>query len=347
MAWASGTIAFYLIVFSSDCQPHGADPNVEHQLQLYCSDGFYNGAAAMAFQTPEKSVRSFFHDPRGSFRLRTLLFFAAPYYFLSCWTYGLSVPSGLFIPALLSGAAWGRIIGDGLVSIGFTSIDPGKCALMGAAAHLGGIVRMTISLTVILMEATGDLTLGLPIMLVLIIAQRVGNFFNHGIYDSHIHMSRVPLLEWEPPLLSDVIKATDVMSHPVTTMRCNENVGVIVDILRRETHNGFPVVDDNDPGYGPGSAGGGGSVGANCAPIFASYQYQLRGAVPSIRLPGFGRLRGLILRSQLTFLLKHRVFNELPESAQIKYALSLDDYAKLYPRYFDIDVSFYDVCGLL
>jgi chloride channel 7 len=27
------------------------------------------------------------------------------------WTYGLSVPSGIFIPALLTGAAWGRLFG--------------------------------------------------------------------------------------------------------------------------------------------------------------------------------------------------------------------------------------------
>lgn len=47
-----------------------------------------------------------------------------------------------------------------------TGIDPGKYALMGAAAQLGGVVRMTISLTAILLEATKDMTFGLPIMLV-------------------------------------------------------------------------------------------------------------------------------------------------------------------------------------
>ena len=54
----------------------------------------------------------------------------------------------------------------------------GKYALIGAACQLGGTVRMTISLTVILIECTGDITFGLPIVMVLIIAKWVGDFFN-------------------------------------------------------------------------------------------------------------------------------------------------------------------------
>lgn len=54
----------------------------------------------------------------------------------------------------------------------------GKYALAGAAAQLGGVVRMTISLTAIIVEATKDITFGLPIMLVLMIAKWVGDFFN-------------------------------------------------------------------------------------------------------------------------------------------------------------------------
>lgn len=79
-----------------------------------------------------------------------------------------AVPSGLFVPSLLSGAAFGRLFGHLLHKLDHTNgtfADSGTYALMGAAAVLGGMARMTISLTVILLEATGDMQYVLPLML--------------------------------------------------------------------------------------------------------------------------------------------------------------------------------------
>ena len=50
-----------------------------------------------------------------------------------------------------------------------TQIEAGTYALIGAAAFLGGVVRMTISLTVILIESTNEISYGIPIMLTLMV----------------------------------------------------------------------------------------------------------------------------------------------------------------------------------
>lgn len=48
----------------------------------------------------------------GTFSPITLALFFALYFLLACWTYGISVPSGLFVPSLLCGAAFGRLVAN-------------------------------------------------------------------------------------------------------------------------------------------------------------------------------------------------------------------------------------------
>ncbi|XP_072298731.1 H(+)/Cl(-) exchange transporter 7 isoform X2 [Eucyclogobius newberryi] len=301
VAAVTATVSFTMIYFSTDCQPLVPESNEEYPLQLFCSDGEYNAMASAFFNTPERSVRSLFHSQPGSYNPLTLGLFTLTYFFLACWTYGLAVSAGVFIPSLLIGAAWGRLCGIMLASISSSSLwaDPGKYALIGAAAQLGGIVRMTLSLTVIMVEATGNVTYGLPIMLVLMTAKIVGDFFIEGLYDIHIKLQSVPFLHWEAPATSHWLTARELMSSPVTCLNRIEKVGTIVDTLSNTStnHNGFPVVVQ---------------VHGNDEP---------------------GKLCGLILRSQLIVLLKHKVFVELARSRLTQRKLQLKDFRDAYPRF--------------
>jgi chloride channel 7 len=116
---------------------------------------------------------------------------------------------------------------------------------------------MTISLTVILLEATGDMQYVLPLMLTLMAARFTGNIFNEGLYDIHIHLKHIPFLEPDVPPIAErnEIVAGQVMSTEVKCLRPVERAGVVYDLLRSCSHGTFPIVDTASGGtlYGTAS----------------------------------------------------------------------------------------------
>lgn len=212
--------------------------------KYFCSNNTYNDMATLLFNPQEAAIHQLFHQD-GSFSPITLSVFFLLYFLLACWTYGVSVPSGLFVPSLLCGAAFGRLVANILnVKLGM-DIYSGTFALIGAAAFLGGVVRMTISLTVILIESTNEITYGLPIMITLMVAKWTGDFFNKGIYDIHIQLRGVPLLEWETEVEMDKLTASDIMEPNLTYVYPHTRVQSLVSILRTTVYHAFPVVTEN------------------------------------------------------------------------------------------------------
>lgn len=187
------------------------------------------------------SIKHLFHN-KEAFDPGLLMFFGITYYVLACWTYGLAVPSGLFVPSLLTGAAFGRLFGQAVAHItGGWSADPGIYALMGATAFLSGMARITISLAVILMEATGSSVFALPIFVTVMLSKWTGDVFNHGLYDIHIRLKGIPLLESFAEKEMIIMRAGDVMNKDVLSLLRVETVEHLIRILESCEHHGFPV----------------------------------------------------------------------------------------------------------
>lgn len=110
---------------------------------------------------------------------------------LTVFTFGIKVPCGLFIPSLCLGAIMGRIVGIGMEQLAYNypknwifsgecttgdnCIQPGLYAMVGAAAVLGGVTRMTVSLVVIMFELTGGVRYILPLMAAAMASKWVGD----------------------------------------------------------------------------------------------------------------------------------------------------------------------------
>jgi len=265
VAFACSSVQFALPLLWAECTPRPVDMEsyteqekrlVEELVSFNCKPTEYNQVASLFFTDADTAIKQLFHFREvgekdiQTFSSGALFVFLVPYWMLACWTYGIGVPSGLFVPSLLSGAAFGRLFGHLLHKLDNASgtfADSGTYALVGAAAMLGGMARMTISLTVILLEATGDMQYVLPLMLTLMAARWVGNVFNESLYDIQIHSKHVPFLDEDAPFLARMndITVRHIMSDEVKYFRPVEKVGCIYDMLIDCEHNCFPVVDVN------------------------------------------------------------------------------------------------------
>ncbi|XP_057491074.1 chloride channel protein CLC-b-like [Actinidia eriantha] len=277
----------YGLPFLARCRPcdsslsESACPNTGRAgnfKQFNCPDGYYNDLATLLLTTNDDAVRNIFSTNTSSeFHVFSLTIFFVLYCILGLFTFGIAVPSGLFLPIILMGSAYGRMLGIAMGS--YTNIDQGLYAVLGAASLMAGSMRMTVSLCVIFLELTNNLLL-LPItMLVLLIAKTVGDCFNPSIYEIILDLKGLPFLEANPePWMRNITvgELADVKA-PVVTLNGVEKVGRIVDVLKNTTHNGFPIVDE--------------------------------GVTPPVRLAtGVIELHGIILRAHLVLALKKKWF---------------------------------------
>ena len=159
----------------------------------------------------------------------------------------IQAPAGLFIPSLAMGAIVGRIVGIGMEQLVFayhdslpwffegkcsqdeSCITPGLYAMVGAAAVLGGVTRMTVSLVVIMFELTGGVRYIVPFMAASMTSKWVGDALGKmSIYDAHIDLNGYPFLDCKEEFGHTTL-AADVMQP-----QRNEPLAVITQVPRND-----------------------------------------------------------------------------------------------------------------
>jgi len=191
---------------------------------------------------------------------------------LTVFTFGIKVPAGLFIPNMAVGAIMGRIVGVAMEQLVFfhkdwyffatecktdeNCVTPGMYALVGAAAALGGVTRMTVSLVVIMFELTGGLSYVIPIMVACMTSKWVADAFGKkGIYDAHIDLNAYPYLDAKEEFVHQTTAADVMHPKPGTHESLNVitqdtmTVGQVQSLLKSNAHNGFPVVVSRESQY--------------------------------------------------------------------------------------------------
>ncbi|EPS62511.1 hypothetical protein M569_12278, partial [Genlisea aurea] len=220
-------------------------------VNFYCNDREYNDLATIFFNTQDDAIRNLFSAKTiHEFSAQSLLTFLIMFYSLAVVTFGTAVPAGQFVPGIMIGSTYGRLVGMFVVSFyRKLNIEEGTYALLGAASFLGGSMRMTVSLCVIMVEITNNLKLLPLIMLVLLLSKAVGDAFNEGLYEEQARLRGIPLLDSRPKYRMRNMTAKEACrSQKVVYFPRVVKVVDALSILRSNNHNGFPVIDHSRSG---------------------------------------------------------------------------------------------------
>ncbi|XP_042452036.1 putative chloride channel-like protein CLC-g isoform X2 [Zingiber officinale] len=208
-----------------------------------CPPNQYNDLAILFFNTNDNTIRKLFSSGTNDvFHKSSIMVSFVASYVLGIVSYGVAAPFGLFVPIFLTGAAYGRV--TGMLMGTNTTLDHGLFAVLGAASFLGGTMRMTVSVCVIILELTNNLLLLPLVMLVLLISKTVADSFNPNIYHLILKLKCLPYLEDHVEPYMRQLTVSDVVTGPLRIFNGVEKVSYIVHILKTTGHHAFPVIDE-------------------------------------------------------------------------------------------------------
>ncbi|KAI1074460.1 chloride channel [Whalleya microplaca] len=189
-------------------------------------------------------------------------------FFLASITFGLHIPAGIILPSMAIGALTGRAVGiimeiwqhnhPGFFPFstcdpGAPCVTPGVYAIIGAAATLAGVTRMTVSIVVIMFELTGALSYVLPIMVAVMLSKWVGDAFSRrGIYESWIRFNEYPFLDSGDEGGAGSQHVPDIPAGQIMTRiedlvvltATGHTIASLRGVLDSCDYRGFPVVSD-------------------------------------------------------------------------------------------------------
>lgn len=192
---------------------------------------------------------------------------------LTIITFGIKVPSGIYVPSMVVGGLMGRTIGHiaqyfvvhypDFFLFGkcpsergpLACVNPGVYALIAAGSTMCGVTRLSLTLVVILFELTGSLDHVLPFSLAILCAKWIANAMEPlSIYDLLTDMNSYPYLDNNLHPISDIelgeivppfkkSRVIDISESPLVPARELRNK---LDILLRagELDSGLPILRD-------------------------------------------------------------------------------------------------------
>ena len=162
------------------------------------------------------------------------------------------IPTGVFTPTFVLGAAFGRLYGLILKQIfgkliSGTLINEATYSIIGAACVTSSVTR-TLSVAMIVFELNGELTYMIPMLLAVLLSYSISNSLAMSIFDVLLDMKDLPYL----PALRSVehyhLKASDIMSKNFLYLTTHSELSDIIVLLQHlgPRAKSIPVVQSEE-----------------------------------------------------------------------------------------------------
>ena len=227
--------------------PFCADDSDTRCQSLFCPLGRYSEIGSIVFSSSDIIARNLFDRNiafSNEYDVFPLLVYMMVYVFLVAWVYGAYVPGGLFVPSIVIGGCYGRVVGHIGHAYVSTSINPGVYALLGAAGMLGGFTRLGLPVVVMLVEMTGDATYLLPIMYVATLAKLLADWIEPPLYPQHMAIESISQLGDKIPLAIAQLTAADIANRTIHAVHDIDTLGHLLDTLDDTKAKTLPVTDE-------------------------------------------------------------------------------------------------------
>lgn len=195
VAATTATILCCLPVLYTDCHSNpdydddhrrlASSASTRNYVQHSCDYQSFSEMASLSLSGEEAVIRHLLSRDNVYFSLPTLLVFMVFYVPLTLIVMGLPVSAGTFVPNLLLGSLFGRIIGkiSTYVFTGDSDIShAGIFALIGAGALLGAWTRTMTAVVITIVEISGDVAVVIPLITCVIISRGIANKIAHHSY---------------------------------------------------------------------------------------------------------------------------------------------------------------------
>ena len=153
---------------------------------------------------------------------------------------------GIFAPTLFIGANTGLLFGMVLNQVGF-DVSISNMALVGMAGMIAGVVHAPLTAIFLIAEITGGYELFFPLMLASTISYGTTRYFvKNSVYTVQLAKRGELMTHHKDRNILLMMKVSELIETNFKTVRPDETLRDLVQVITKSSRNIFPVVDEKN-----------------------------------------------------------------------------------------------------